>query len=305
MSRVYIGGLNYRAKERDVEKLVRRYGRVREISLKNGFCFVEFDDYRDADDAVYELNGTEFMGERVSVEIAKGTPHGRDRDRWGTGSSSRRGSSPSRSRRRDDDDDDRRKPVWMEKYGPPTRTDFRLIIENLSSRVSWQDLKDYMRQAGDVCYADAHRTKRNEGTVEFATYKDMKNALTKLNDTELNGRRIRLIEDTKRRRRSSRSRSGTRSRSRSKSRSPRRSKSRSKSKDRSKSRSKSPAKDGKNGAKSKHDSRSRSRSRSRSPARRRSRSDSRSPARKSRSRSPVARKERNGGGSDKERSDDE
>ena len=54
----------------------------------------------------------------------------------------------------------------------------------------------------------------------------MKNALTKLNDTELNGRRIRLIEDTKRRRRSSRSRSGTRSRSRSKSRSPRRSKSR-------------------------------------------------------------------------------
>ncbi len=28
-----------------------------------------------------------------------------------------------------------------------------------------------MRQAGDVCYADAHRTKRNEGTVEFATYK--------------------------------------------------------------------------------------------------------------------------------------
>jgi len=46
--------------------------------------------------------------------------------------------SSFRSRRRDDDDDDRRKPVWMEKYGPPTRTDFRLIIENLSSRVSWQ-----------------------------------------------------------------------------------------------------------------------------------------------------------------------
>ena len=37
-----------------------------------------------------------FSLSRVSVEIAKGTPHGRDRDRWGTGSSSRRGSSPSR-----------------------------------------------------------------------------------------------------------------------------------------------------------------------------------------------------------------
>jgi len=29
--------------------------------------------------------------------------------------------------------------------------------------VSIQDLKDYMRQAGEVTYADAHRDKKNEG----------------------------------------------------------------------------------------------------------------------------------------------
>ncbi len=28
-----------------------------------------------------------------------------------------------------------------EKYGPPVRTEYRLIVENLSSRCSWQDLK--------------------------------------------------------------------------------------------------------------------------------------------------------------------
>lgn len=28
-----------------------------------------------------------------------------------------------------------------DKYGPPTRTEYRLIVENLSSRCSWQDLK--------------------------------------------------------------------------------------------------------------------------------------------------------------------
>lgn len=28
-----------------------------------------------------------------------------------------------------------------DKYGPPVRTEFRLIVENLSSRCSWQDLK--------------------------------------------------------------------------------------------------------------------------------------------------------------------
>jgi len=29
----------------------------------------------------------------------------------------------------------------------------------------WQDLKDYMRQAGEVVYADAHRIRPNEGFV--------------------------------------------------------------------------------------------------------------------------------------------
>jgi len=46
MSRVYVGGLSSRARERDVEKLVRKFGRVKEISMKNGFCFIDFDDYR-------------------------------------------------------------------------------------------------------------------------------------------------------------------------------------------------------------------------------------------------------------------
>ena len=42
----------------------------------------------------------------------------------------------------------RGRPAWWDKYGPPIRTDYRIIVENLSSSVSWQDLKDFMRQAG-------------------------------------------------------------------------------------------------------------------------------------------------------------
>lgn len=54
-----------------------------EIDLKNGYGFVEFEDNRDADDAVYELNGKELCGERVIVEHARGPR--RDRDGHGGG----------------------------------------------------------------------------------------------------------------------------------------------------------------------------------------------------------------------------
>ncbi|KAF3834317.1 hypothetical protein F7725_025521 [Dissostichus mawsoni] len=110
-----------------------------------------------------------------------------------------------------------------DRYGPPIRTDYRLIVENLSSRCSWQDLKDYMRQAGEVTYADTHKGRRNEGVIEFRLYSDMKRALEKLDGTEVNGRKIRLIEDrpgARRKRSYSRSRShSSRSESSSRSRS--------------------------------------------------------------------------------------
>lgn len=83
---------------------------------------------------------------------------------------------------------------------PPVRTENRLIVENLSSRVSWQDLKNSTRQAGEVTFADAHQPKLNEGVVEFASYGDLKNAIEKLSGKEINGRKIKLIEGSKRHR---------------------------------------------------------------------------------------------------------
>lgn len=101
-SRVYVGGLPYGCRERDLERFFKGYGRIRDVLLKNGYGFVEFDDYRDADDAVYEMNGKELLGERlvhfyfrcygnnfylcllfsrVVVEAARGTARGSDRGR--------------------------------------------------------------------------------------------------------------------------------------------------------------------------------------------------------------------------------
>ncbi|XP_050354798.1 serine-arginine protein 55 isoform X4 [Nymphalis io] len=220
-SRVYVGGLPFGVRERDLEKFFKGFGRIKDILIKNGYGFVEFEDYRDADDAVYELNGKELLGERVVVEPARGIDRSADRYRRDRYYERDRGRS-------------------RYEYGPPTRTEYRLIVENLSSRISWQDLKDYMRQAGEVTYADAHKQHRNEGVVEFATHSDMRAAMEKLDGTELNGRRVRLVEDRRSSRRrtrssSSRSRSRSRERRRSRSRSRRSSRSRSKSRPKSKS----------------------------------------------------------------------
>jgi RNA recognition motif-containing protein len=40
MSRLYLGRLSDSARERDVERFFKGYGRIREIVLKNGYGFV-------------------------------------------------------------------------------------------------------------------------------------------------------------------------------------------------------------------------------------------------------------------------
>lgn len=53
---------------------------------------------------------------------------------------------------------------------------------------SWQDLKDHMREAGDVCYADVY--KDGTGVVEFLRYEDMKYAVKKLDDSKFRSHEV-------------------------------------------------------------------------------------------------------------------
>ncbi|KAL3085053.1 hypothetical protein niasHS_010122 [Heterodera schachtii] len=263
-NRVYIGHLASRATDRDVEHFFRGFGRIRDVVLKNGFGFVEFEDSRDADDAVYELNGRELLGERVVVELSRrGGPYGGGGGYSGGGGGGgysgggggfggyRGGGAGGMGMNR----------TQSSRYGPPIQTRYRMLVTNLSTRCSWQDLKDLMRNSGEVTYADAHKKVRNEAVVCFATHEDLRRAVERYQGKDINGRRIKLVDDSegyagrKSRSRSPRSRSRSpRSRTRSppsRSRSPR-------------SRSASPAENGR--------SRSRSRSRSPTPSRSRSRS---------------------------------
>ncbi|CAJ0945841.1 unnamed protein product, partial [Mesorhabditis belari] len=85
MSRVYLGRLPYRATVRDIERFLEGYGSVRDISLKYGFAFVDFENVRDAEDAVHDLHGKTMPGDsrfRIIVELAKGNPRGGDAYRY-------------------------------------------------------------------------------------------------------------------------------------------------------------------------------------------------------------------------------
>lgn len=77
MSRVYVGHLPPRCTERDIQRFFKGFGRLRDIVLKNGYGFVEFENTKDADDAVYERHGRELHGERIIVEHARLPPGSR------------------------------------------------------------------------------------------------------------------------------------------------------------------------------------------------------------------------------------
>eukprot|EP00095_Tigriopus_kingsejongensis_P000270 maker-scaffold329_size204955-snap-gene-1.19 protein:Tk00270 transcript:maker-scaffold329_size204955-snap-gene-1.19-mRNA-1 annotation:"serine-arginine protein 55" len=253
--RVFVGNVPSHTRERDVERFFKNFGRIREVVLKHGYGFVEFDDYRrteieggprrvfinrsicsDAEDAVHEMDGKELLGERLRVELARSRPgrggsdRGGDRGpRGGSGSYGRdRGSSRRYGGGRDDRDNRRGVP-------PGPRTGYRLIVENVASRTSWQDLKDFFRSAGDITYANVHSPRQGQGIVEFASRRGLDNALDNQEDIELDGRRLKIREE----RRGGRSNSGSRSRSRS--RTPRSDGSRSRSRSKSRSRSRSPS----------------------------------------------------------------
>lgn len=60
----------------------------------------------------------------------------------------------------------------------------------LPSTGSWQDLKDHMREAGDVCYADVDKNGAGTGVVEFLNRDDMQYALKNLDDTKFKSHEV-------------------------------------------------------------------------------------------------------------------
>ncbi|GAA0184600.1 RNA splicing factor [Lithospermum erythrorhizon] len=60
MAKVYVGNLDPRVSERELEDEFRHFGTIRSVWVARrppGYAFLEFDDRRDAEDAIRELDG--------------------------------------------------------------------------------------------------------------------------------------------------------------------------------------------------------------------------------------------------------
>uniref|UniRef100_A0A8C6PQQ1 Serine/arginine-rich splicing factor 3 n=1 Tax=Nothobranchius furzeri TaxID=105023 RepID=A0A8C6PQQ1_NOTFU len=101
--KVYVGNLGNNGNKTELERAFGYYGPLRSVWVARnppGFAFVEFEDPRDASDAVRELDGRSLCGSRVRVELSTGEKRSRSR-----------GPPPSWSRRPRDDFRRRSPPV--------------------------------------------------------------------------------------------------------------------------------------------------------------------------------------------------
>ncbi|XP_063628446.1 serine/arginine-rich splicing factor 1B [Cydia splendana] len=161
--RIYVGNLPPDIRTKDIQDLFYKFGKVTFVDLKNRkgppFAFVEFEDPRDAEDAVRARDGYDYDGYRLRVEFPRG----------GGGGRGPRGQGAERA------------PRGAGRGPPARRSEYRVLVTGLPPSGSWQDLKDHMREAGDVCFADTF--KDGTGVVEFLRHEDMKYAVKKLDDS--------------------------------------------------------------------------------------------------------------------------
>lgn len=75
---IYIGNLNYRVRESDLQQVLEEYGTVESVKLiidrdtrrSKGFAFAELPNENEARNAIEELNGAEYEGRQMVVKEA-------------------------------------------------------------------------------------------------------------------------------------------------------------------------------------------------------------------------------------------
>lgn len=156
LSRIYVGNLPPHVSAKELENEFRKYGTIVQCDVKktvsgSAFAFIEFEDARDAADAIKEKDGCDFEGNRLRVEVPfNARENGRYYSRGGR---------------------------MMGRGQKPRRGKYVVEVSGLPISGSWQDLKDHLREAGECGHADVF--KDGTGEVSFFNRADMLEAIEK------------------------------------------------------------------------------------------------------------------------------
>ncbi|KAI9071765.1 hypothetical protein K1719_046274 [Acacia pycnantha] len=155
MRSIFCGNFEYDARQSDLERLFRRYGKVDRVDMKAGFAFIYMEDERDAEAAIRALDRVEFgrTGRRLRVEWTKNERGGIRRP-----GSSRRSSANSR----------------------PSKTLFVINFDTNHTRT--RDLERHFEPYGKITNV---RIKRNFAFVQYDSCDDAIKALEATNMSKL------------------------------------------------------------------------------------------------------------------------
>eukprot|EP00522_Entomoneis_paludosa_P010273 CAMPEP_0172439406 /NCGR_PEP_ID=MMETSP1065-20121228/402_1 /TAXON_ID=265537 /ORGANISM="Amphiprora paludosa, Strain CCMP125" /LENGTH=300 /DNA_ID=CAMNT_0013188087 /DNA_START=73 /DNA_END=971 /DNA_ORIENTATION=+ len=183
--RVYVGNLAWEVSWQDLKdhmkstglEVVRTNVMTTPDGRSKGCGIAEFATVDDARKAVADLNETELSGRQIFVREDR-------EEKSGASNFARPAAGGTGGHRFSTGEDAKNR---------------RVYVGNLSWDVAWQDLKDHMRQAGEVVHAEVitEFTGRSKGCgiVEFSSDAEAQEAISTLTDTELKGRMIFVRED--------------------------------------------------------------------------------------------------------------
>jgi len=170
-TKLFVGKLAPVTTEQDLYDLFGKHGEVTKVDMKTGYAFVFYETEADAQHAIDNLNDIELDGHNICVEVPRTASHYRERERM----------------RENNYDYNNNYNNYNNNYNAPKkvikRSDLRVSGIGLDDSVSWQDLKDWARKAGDVTFANIY-TKDNE-TMGVVEYQVINKLLMYLSDTSI------------------------------------------------------------------------------------------------------------------------